>query len=175
MSASRTRAKALLLRNALRAASTEGISAQSMGLYAVLIAEAWPVNGIWIARLGWPLLERRLGASRASLKRWATELEDANLVQRIPGDGQRLSEWGIFRRKTSDTPTRGCAREPPGGAPVNPGGGAHEPPGGAPVNPVSESSQGSIQSSSQSVADVAEPWVAPDCDARRQQLRKLVR
>lgn len=122
-------AKAKLLTMALRAAAHEGASPQAQALLAILIAESWPEDRLWIARIGWPVLERRLGASRRTLRRWAEELDELDLVQRIPGDGRRLTQWGIFRRNDR------------GDAPVHSGGCTSATPEDAPVRPVTRLSQ----------------------------------
>ncbi|MEM6931519.1 MAG: tyrosine-type recombinase/integrase [Myxococcota bacterium] len=165
-------AKAKLVTRAMRAAGAAGAPPQAQALLANLIGEAWPEGDYWVARIGWPVLERRLNSSRSSVKRWAAELDRLNLVQRIPGDGRDLSQWGIFQRASRES-----THEPPGGAPMNPGESTHEPPGGAPVNPVS----GSTQDLTQEPADVADELrAARDVDAgtpaqRLAELRRLTR
>lgn len=123
-------AKALLLRDALRIASQAKVSAQAQALLAVLIAEAWPAGSAWSAKLGFPVLTQRLGCSRDSLRRWAAELEQAELLRRQPGKQHRLSNWTIPIRRAHH-----CALE---GAPMHPQGRTHATLKGAPMRPVSE-------------------------------------
>jgi hypothetical protein len=114
------KAKAKLLRDALRAASSDGASVQAIALLALIIAEAWPNEntrgvrrGVWIARMGYPLMARRLNASVPSVRRWVEQLLELNLVQQRSGVGREVSTWAIGRR------SRVLTREHSDCSPVN--------------------------------------------------------
>lgn len=124
-------AKALLIRNALREAAARQVSAQAQALLAVLVAESWPQGNAWQARLGLDLLAERLSASRASIQRWARDLEQAQLVRRKVGDGARVTRWTIASCRGSAGATPGIARALQGDR-------AHATRGVAPALPVSE-------------------------------------
>lgn len=157
-------AKAKLLTEALRLASQLNASPQAQALLATLIAESWPAGDIWEARIGWPVLERRLGATRNTLRRWAAELDQLDLVQRMPGDGRQLTRWGLFRR--------GAAHAPPGGAPTHPGESTHAPPEGAPTHPVSGLSQDITQEPADD-ANVPKRARVVDAATKAERLREL--
>lgn len=127
-------AKAKLIRNGLRCASEEGVSAQAIALLATLIAESWPEGRRWVARLGLDLLAKRLGASRDSVRRWANELESANLLRREEGHGRAVTRWHIGRSRGSTHATFEVAR-------MQSGGGTHATSEVAPVPPVTGTTQ----------------------------------
>lgn len=125
----KAKAKALLLRDAMRDAGNAGISAQAHAVLAIVIAEAWPKGSGWEATITLAELERRLSASKRSVKRWADELESAELVRRRPGRMQVSTRWTVL----VGVHTRALE-----GAPVRPGGRVGDTQEGAPVRPAQE-------------------------------------
>lgn len=104
------KAKALVLTQLMRIAANEGCSPTAQALLAIIIAEAWPDKREWIARLGYPVLEHRLGVARNTIRRAAHELELADLVRFRPGRGQKISMWQLARLNLEQRLERGHQR-----------------------------------------------------------------
>jgi len=131
----RAKSKALVITQLMRIASNEGVSINAQALLATIIAESWPVGSNWQAKLGYPVLEERLGIKRNTIRRAIQELELARLIRFAPGHGHRISVFRLAKVSGAEeanlTPEqRGHQRTRGRGRPLR--GATHDP---SPVHP----------------------------------------
>lgn len=136
MSENRAKAKALMLTELMRVAGDEGCTPTAQAVLAIVIAESWPNKKHWCAKLGYPVLEHRLGVARNTIRKATRELELANLVRMKPGSGQRISLWQL-----PNIPSNRGSISTPGGGNLRPLRGSTSTPPGVNLRPRGGQSQ----------------------------------
>lgn len=107
-------AKAKLLTQLLNEATRSSVGINAHAVLAHLVADAWPTGSTWTASTAITTLANRLAVSYDTVARAVRELEEAELVRRQVGGGQRNSRY-VFIARSEPVESAGVPPQRPHG------------------------------------------------------------